>query len=628
MALLYDYTKKVNPYESLLANPTNQSGGLISQPATAKAQTEKTTSLTASPTAQPIQAPAKPATLTAAPKVPETLDTAMAKAVAEPEKITEKPITDPTKYVWGGAVTEANKADYDKFASSVVTEAEMESKRKEYEATQQPGYVKPITPITELSADEKAAFDLALKEQTDNYTRQADDKIKEIRTTGEKTQTSARSLLAKFGALGTTLTGAPVETGLGAASAIKNRIDAAVREEEANRDALISAAKTKSAEAVQLKIDKLNELQQQNYDNALKLAEQDKERYQVSGTGIFDTQTGTWKVEPTDKDQEKKVIGTEKTGYYEYDPETGKTTQLISPTTPEEDQPSSYKEWKLAGGESGTGQSYGNWLKKTGKTATDTTEITPEKIESVNRTVGLIDEMLAHPGLPGAVGYQGIIRTRLPESQEAQFAQLATAMKSMLQLENMGVMKGVLSDSDMKVIAAASTELQDLSAWDMANYKKKLEEIKTRLQERLNTPAYKTETETSAEDDPLGILGFNQGGGGNKPTAMRTDRNNNPTAFTTDVAKTAGLKEGVDYVKGDTFSGGKYATAKLLGDPIDTTIKVIDNIGFQTASGKPRWSYINMSKSEWDKMNYNQKKQVIATMYQNEGGSQLRSLFA
>lgn len=119
----------------------------------------------------------------------------------------------------------------------------------------------------------------------------------------------------------------------------------------------------------------------------------------------------------------------------------------------------------------------------------------------------------------------------------------------------------------------------------------------------------------------------------NAPTAMgvgfRTDRHNNPTAFTTDVARAAGLKEGVDYVVGDAFPNNpSLKTARLLGDPIDTTIRVIDNIGFQTSSGKPRWDYINIPKSQWDALSYNQKKSVIAQMYAHEGGNKLQSAFA
>jgi len=132
----------------------------------------------------------------------------------------------------------------------------------------------------------------------------------------------------------------------------------------------------------------------------------------------------------------------------------------------------------------------------------------------------------------------------------------------------------------------------------------------------------------SGNNDPLG-LGFNGvGGDTNKATAMRTDRHNNPTAFTTDIAKLAGLKEGVDYVKGDPFSGGKYYTAKLLGDPIDQTIKVIDKIGFYTDSGAQRWTHTAISRMQWNNMDYNEKKKTIAKMYQKEGGKTLKNLFA
>lgn len=109
-------------------------------------------------------------------------------------------------------------------------------------------------------------------------------------------------------------------------------------------------------------------------------------------------------------------------------------------------------------------------------------------------------------------------------------------------------------------------------------------------------------------------------------TGARTDRHNNPTAFTTDIAKAAGLQLGVDYTVGDQFPNNpSLKTAKLLGDPVATTINVIDKLGFQTSSGKPRWDYINIPKATWDGYSYNQKKQVIAQMYAHEGGSALKS---
>lgn len=132
-------------------------------------------------------------------------------------------------------------------------------------------------------------------------------------------------------------------------------------------------------------------------------------------------------------------------------------------------------------------------------------------------------------------------------------------------------------------------------------------------------------------------LGFNPVGGDTKPavtvpsvkkTGMRTDRHNNPTAFTTDIARVAGLREGVDYEQGDSFSNGKYHTARLLGDPVATTIKVIDNIGFYTQGGNQRWTHTAIPKSQWDSLSYEQKKQVVKSMYGHEGGKELKNIFA
>ncbi len=109
------------------------------------------------------------------------------------------------------------------------------------------------------------------------------------------------------------------------------------------------------------------------------------------------------------------------------------------------------------------------------------------------------------------------------------------------------------------------------------------------------------------------------------PSAMRTDRNNNPTAMTTDVARTAGLVAGIDYVQGDPFPNNpKLHTAKLLGDPIATTIKAIDNAGFTTASGQPRWTYTNklgLNNAIWATMTPQQKALAVQKMYKQEGGN-------
>src|SRR6185369_10154793 len=111
---------------------------------------------------------------------------------------------------------------------------------------------------------------------------------------------------------------------------------------------------------------------------------------------------------------------------------------------------------------------------------------------------------------------------------------------------------------------------------------------------------------------------------------MRTDEHNNPTAFTTDIAKLAGLIEGVDYERGRPFQVGTatYYTAKLLLDPIATTLRVIDAIGFYTKAGGQRWIYIGIPKFIWDALDHATKVKVIGFMYQHEGGTAMKPLFA
>jgi len=109
----------------------------------------------------------------------------------------------------------------------------------------------------------------------------------------------------------------------------------------------------------------------------------------------------------------------------------------------------------------------------------------------------------------------------------------------------------------------------------------------------------------------------------------RTDENNNPTAFTTDVAAEAGLTLGKDYEQGDSFQAGNLTlyTAKLLGDPVQLTIRVISKISFCTPMGQMRWSYIAMPFLIWNELSPSQQRDVIGWMYQREGGITMRNLF-
>ena len=115
-------------------------------------------------------------------------------------------------------------------------------------------------------------------------------------------------------------------------------------------------------------------------------------------------------------------------------------------------------------------------------------------------------------------------------------------------------------------------------------------------------------------------------------TRFRTDQNRNPTAFTTDVAREAGLIYNRDYTKGNSFAvtpEETLYTAFILGDILATTIKVIDAVGFYTGAmgSETRWSYIGIPYELWLSFTLKQKEFTIGLMYMIEGGTEMTSLF-
>jgi hypothetical protein len=104
------------------------------------------------------------------------------------------------------------------------------------------------------------------------------------------------------------------------------------------------------------------------------------------------------------------------------------------------------------------------------------------KINKAQNLISIVDELLADPALPHAVGP---ISSRIPTLRggtsdfEAKVAQL----KANLTIENMGIMKGVLSDSDMKVIASVATALD--TKMSEQGFRRELKKIKGQMQNRL-----------------------------------------------------------------------------------------------------------------------------------------------
>lgn len=109
---------------------------------------------------------------------------------------------------------------------------------------------------------------------------------------------------------------------------------------------------------------------------------------------------------------------------------------------------------------------------------------------------------------------------------------------------------------------------------------------------------------------------------------MRTDDNRNPAAFTTDLARQAGLVLGTDYVDGTPFLlPSTLKTAKLLGDPVEITIRLINAVGYYTRQGNARWAYIAMPSFVWEALNEEQKRNVVGFHYAHEGGTAMWDLF-
>ena len=108
---------------------------------------------------------------------------------------------------------------------------------------------------------------------------------------------------------------------------------------------------------------------------------------------------------------------------------------------------------------------------------------------------------------------------------------------------------------------------------------------------------------------------------------MRTDNNNNPAAVTTDVAA-MGLLKDTEYVAGDPFPApSNLVTARLIGDPVALTIKLIDAIGYFTKAGQPRWVYIAIPTATWRALSPGDKRDVVGFHYFHEGGTAMRDLF-
>lgn len=112
--------------------------------------------------------------------------------------------------------------------------------------------------------------------------------------------------------------------------------------------------------------------------------------------------------------------------------------------------------------------------------------------KTASKALSIVSTLQSSPAMKAAVGP---VSSRIPtvRGATADFESQFNSLKSLLTLENMGIMKGVLSDSDMKVLQQASTALN--LGMSQSGFKQELEKVKGVLEGKLGSSA----------NDPLGL---------------------------------------------------------------------------------------------------------------------------
>lgn len=108
---------------------------------------------------------------------------------------------------------------------------------------------------------------------------------------------------------------------------------------------------------------------------------------------------------------------------------------------------------------------------------------------------------------------------------------------------------------------------------------------------------------------------------------MRTERNNNPTAMITDYAKMLWGVLWEDYEIGDSFISESWATlytAKLIGDPVEKTIELLDRWLAKWMNIFSGWSYaadLWLTNEVWANADEKKKREIVEKMLKHEWGS-------
>ena len=131
-------------------------------------------------------------------------------------------------------------------------------------------------PQDRLSPEEEKQRQEELDSEIEALKAESEKEIEGIRTKGKARIGSAKGFLAKIGALGRTVSGAPLDTNLGVLDFQQNLINDAIKEERQNLSEAISNAKAGSRESAEKRVEALNKIMKDNFDIALKLAQEDR----------------------------------------------------------------------------------------------------------------------------------------------------------------------------------------------------------------------------------------------------------------------------------------------------------------------------------------------------------------
>lgn len=133
-----------------------------------------------------------------------------------------------------------------------------------------------------------------------------------------------------------------------------------------------------------------------------------------------------------------------------------------------------------------------------------------EKTQHALDVIDKINIVENHPGFKGSVGMKGamqgfgLMKQPIAGTNEAGFNAEYNALRSLLTLDNIGKLKGILSDTDMKILSQAASSL-DLNMPEK-DFKRELERVKTVMsrisQVKTNNDATNS---TGNKKDPLGI---------------------------------------------------------------------------------------------------------------------------